>query len=119
MSTRGIALVAVLALVTCMTMLLLAMGLNVTAAWLAARNLREGTLAWSRVESAEAAAVAALGEAYRRNGTLPSTYALLGSDEMDVTVTYRRTSDATATLDVVGAFGGAAVHRETRVDMNR
>ena len=116
---RGIALVAVLALLTCLTMLVMAMALHVTAAWLAARNLREGTIAWSRVESAEAAAVAALGGAYRRDGALPSTYGLTGADEIDVTVTYVRTSETTATLDMVASFGRAAARRETRLDMTR
>lgn len=116
---RGIALVAVLALVACLTMLLLATTAHLTAAWLAARNLREGTIAWSRAESAAAAAVAALGEAHRREGELPDAFALPGAEEMGVTLGYLRTSEATATLDVVGAFGRAAVRREVRVDMTR
>ena len=118
-ASRGIALVAVLALVACLTMLLLAMALHVTAGWWAARNLREGTIAWSRVVSAEAAAVEALGESYRRDGELPLAFTLAGSDEMEVTMSYVRTSPVTATLDLVGSFGKAAVRRETSVDMTR
>lgn len=117
--SRGIALVAVLALLACLAMLVLAMTLHVTAGWLAARNLREGTIAWSRVVSAEAAAVEALGASFRRDGELPAAFRLAGADEMDVTVSYVRTSPATATLDLTASFGRAAVRRETWVDLAR
>ena len=115
----GVALVAVLALLSCVVMLLLATSMHLTATWLAARNLREGTIAWSRAESAAAAAVSALAETYRRDGDLPVTFALSGAEEMGVTLGYARTSQATATLDVFGEFRRAAVRHEIRVDMRR
>lgn len=114
---RGIALVAVLALLACVGMLALATLTQITMNWLSARNLREGTLAWSRVESVAAASVASLGEAFQRNGALPEDLTLTGIDQIETTVAYTRTSDSTAIVEVIGRFGQSAVRREIVVDM--
>lgn len=115
----GVAIPAVLALLAVVTMLALAYGALAMANWLAARNLREGVLAWAMAESATAAVVEELREAHGRLGALPETYGFDAGAGIGVTVGYVKTGPSTAALDVLAVGRHVAARRVVDVDMAR
>jgi Tfp pilus assembly protein PilX len=117
MTQRGIAIAAVLALLAGVSLLMLASFTLATVNWLSARNLRQGLYAWSRAEAAVSISVSELEDAYRRDSTLPDTYALDVAEDLETAVTYAKTADGRAELVVVARFGSAAVRRTLRLDM--
>lgn len=119
MRQRGVAIPAVLALLAAVSLLILAYSTLATVNWLTARNLRQGLHAWTRAEAAVAIVVTELEEAYRRESTLPDTYALPAAADLEATVTYARSADAHALVVVVARFGTAAVRRTLWLDMTR
>ena len=115
----GIAIPAVLALLAAVTMLVLAYAALAMANWLAARNLREGVLAWAMAESVTAAVVEELREAHERVGALPETYAFPTGAALGVTVGYAPTGPSTAVVDVIAQGPRVAARRVAELDVAR
>lgn len=118
MSRRGIALVAVLALLSAASLLMLSYATLAAVNWLSVRNVREGMVAWSRLEAAGAITVRDLRATYERDGSLPDAYALPHAAELGASVTYRRTSDVSADLELIAGFGKAAARRTIGLSMS-
>lgn len=118
MSRKGIALVAVLALLSAASLLMLSYATLAAVNWMSVRNLREGLVAWSRLEAVASVAVRDLRTSYERHGTLPETYVFLHDAELAASVAYVRTSDGTGELELIAGFGKAAASRTIRLTMS-